>query len=193
MARKKRLPNYLRQEEADRLLAIAQARVDRARTTKQRRRAQRDRLVVLTGILAGLRVAELTALEICHLDFTAKILQVIGGKGDRDRALPMADKLAGPLAEWIGERKDGYVFAAPSGKRLSTRTLQDRIPDLAKEAGLARRCKCHTLRHTFATRLVERGVDVRAVQELMGHSSLNTTMLYLSVAPERLRGAVDRL
>lgn len=192
-SKKRKLPIYLNQEEADKVLATALARIARAKTDKQRRRAQRDWLVILTGILTGLRVSELCKLQISHLDFSAKMLQVVEGKGSKDRVVPISEKLVGPLREWIGSRTEGYVFAAPGGGKLATRTLQDRIPEIAREAGVAKRITPHKMRHTFCTRLHEKGVDLIEIKDLAGHASVATTQIYTHASPEQLRGAVDKL
>jgi len=192
MSRKRRLPNFLRAPERAQLLGAAQAELDKATSPARRRAAARDQLLVHVGLNMGLRVSELCKLEVEHLDFTQRSCLVALGKGAKDRYVPIPEKLAARLQVWIGDRASGPVFPSAGGRRLAIRTVQLRVKRLAKIAGITRNVKCHTLRHTFATRLIETGADIRLVQELMGHSSLNTTEVYLHVDVGRMKGAVDR-
>jgi site-specific recombinase XerD len=192
MARRRRLPNVLHAAERQQFLTAAAAEVERAPSPAKRLAAVRDRLLVQIGLTMGLRVSELIGLDIEHLDFEGRNCLVAHGKGDKDRYVPIPSAVVAALKSWIGDRTAGPVFLQPNGKRLAKRTVQLRVKRIAKRAGIARNVKCHTLRHTFATRLVDTGADVRLVQELMGHASLNTTEVYLHVSTERMRGAVDR-
>lgn len=195
MARR-RLPNFLRQAEADALLAAAAGARLTAASPSKRRAAHLDEILLQTGLLLGLRVSELCKLDVQDLDLAARTAMVRAGKGDKDRCVPVPARLVALLEEWQGrgkKRAAGPVFASPRGGRLASRTVQLRLAALGKRAGLPRRLKPHTLRHTFATRLLERGASIREVQELLGHSSVATTEVYTHTVPDRLRGAVDRL
>jgi site-specific recombinase XerD len=162
-------------------------------------RRQRDRLILMILRYTGLRNAELRHLRIDDLDLTRRTLFVDQGKGSKDRVLPLPTRLVGPLRDWIGDRNTGLVFPSPrGGGPLSARCLQMLIKRLAVKAGLpgameARRFKPHALRHAFASSLLDNGASIREVQELLGHSRLETTALYTHVRPERLAAVVDRL
>ena len=107
--------------------------------------------------------------------------------------MPIPARLVEPLRVWIGARAAGPVFASPRGGKLSERTVQKRLRALGLKAELPRRLKPHTLRHTYATRLLERGANIREVQELLGHASVATTEIYTHVSADRLRKAVEAL
>lgn len=192
MARR-RLPTVLTPKEIDALLATARSLADSARTPSKQLCAWRDFVMIETGLLAGPRLAELCKLEVFDADLDGATLHIRHGKGDKDRNVPIAGRLATALREWIGERKTGWLFPGPKGKRLSVRTFQLRLAALAKAAGIRKRTHPHTLRHCFATQLDATGSTLKEIQELLGHSNLQTTALYLHVSVGRLRGAVDRL
>ena len=197
--RGRRLPNFLRVAEIEQLLAAAAAAVTAAHSPGKRRAAQRDLCMVQTGLLLGLRVSELCKLQIENIDADGGFIAIVAGKGDKDRTLPLPARLVPILREWIathrGGARAGWLFPATAAgtRRMSPRTFQTRLATLGKAAGITKRCKPHGLRHTFATRLLESGAAIHEVSELMGHSSISTTQVYLHTVPERLRGAVDRL
>lgn len=180
MARR-RLPKFLTPAEADRLAAAAQSPLERT--------------LILCALYLGLRVSELVCLRAENVDVEGGIVNVIAGKGDKDRNLPLALKLKEPLGWWLCGRRDGWVFPSPRfrGRHLSARWVQLAIKAAAARAGLAKRVTPHVLRHSFATNLLHKGADLREVQELLGHSSVAITEIYTHVLPDRLRGAVDRL
>src|SRR5262245_28138905 len=113
MARRRRLPNFLRAAEKDALLAAAQAEIAAAPTPARRRSAERDWLFAAAGLFLGLRVSEISKLQIEQLDFTTRQVFVCQGKGDKDRYVPLHGRLIEPLRQWIGARASGPVF--PSG------------------------------------------------------------------------------
>jgi integrase/recombinase XerD len=158
----------------------------------------RDRLLLRAGIGMGLRVSELTKLEVPDLDLAAGTALVREGKGGKDRSVPVPDWLAAELARWLGARTAGHVFPSPRGGRLSSRTVQRVIKRAAVKAGLpgaedVRRYTPHKLRHTFATNCLRAGADIIEVRDLLGHSSVSTTQVYLSSDASRLRDAVNRI
>jgi len=133
----------------------------------------------------GLRRAELSNLEVkdIHSDF----LVVRSGKGKKDRIIPLTPSIAEKLHNFTKEIKPNEkVF------KLNPTSLGMKIKDLAKRAGL-NDFHCHSLRHKFATDLLDHGADIRAVQQLLGHTNLNTTQVYLSITDKSLREAVNRL
>lgn len=190
----RRIPKILTPAEVDSLLAAARDFVNAATTQKKQIAAWRDFVMIQTGLLAGPRVAELCDLHVIHAELNSSpILSIRGGKGDKDRNVPIGKRLQMILKEWIGCRTDGFLFPGPKGKHLSPRTFQLRLEALAKKAGIKKKVHPHLLRHTYANTLLRSGADVREVMELLGHSNLGTTQIYLSVDQERLRAAVDRL
>lgn len=178
----KKLPTFLMDDEPEKLLRA---------TTRER-----DRLLLMTGLYLGLRVSELVKLQVEHIDFRRRLLMVREGKGAKDRALPIPSRLVGPLRGWIGGRQEGFVFPSPRGGRLTTRAVQKLVKRIAVAAGLkdalkARRVTPHRLRHCFASRMLERGADINAVKEAMGHSSVAVTSIYLHTSPEHLRQSME--
>lgn len=157
--------------------------------------SERDQLMVRLGLLMGLRVSEIVKLRVEQLDLDSGDALIARAKGDKDRYVPIPSKLIPELAHWIGAQRTGWLFPSPkkAGAHLSTRMVQYLVPKAAEAAGIAKHVTPHKLRHTYATTLLTRGADVREVQELLGHSSLAVTEIYLHVLPDRLRGAVERL
>lgn len=178
----KKLPRLLKDNEVEALLRV---------TTRQR-----DRLLLLVLLYCGLRVAELCALRIEHLDFRAGTLEVVCGKGGRDRVVPLAKHLIGPLRGWIGARATGYVFPSrQGGDRMTTRAVGYLFKRLAERAKLPdpRRAHPHSYRHAFAVRLLRQGVNLRIIQRLLGHQNLSTTEIYTMIEDKDLVEAVNRL
>jgi len=188
------LPVNLTSKEIGQLLATARTLAEAAPTPKKRRGYLRDAAMIATAICAGGRVSELCNLRIENVDLDGdKMLHILHGKGNKDRNVPVSDYLRQQLAAWIGERQSGWLFDGPRGRRLNPRTFQLRLASLGAKAGIAKRVKPHQCRHSFATGLLQAGADIAEVQALLGHANLQTTAIYLSVYPERLRGAVNRL
>lgn len=193
MSRRRRLPGFLRPNEIESLLAAAQAESDRSRSPRRKLAARRNVLMIHVGLYMGLRVSEICKLRVEDLDFESGIALIAHAKGDRDRTVPVQAKLRALLVEWLGERRTGPVFPGPAGKKLTTRAVQFVVSRLARLAKIPRHVKTHTLRHSFATALLERGATIRQVQELLGHSSVATTEIYCHVNPEHLKAVVELL
>ena len=192
--RKRRLPVVLSTEERAALLKTACNAAGDAGTPAKQRAAWRDFVMIQCGLMAGPRVAEMCNLKVTNIDLVGAVLSIKLGKGSKDRNVSIGKKLLGVLREWIADRKDGYLFPGPGGKRLAERTFQVRLERLCRAAGISReKAHPHVLRHCFATALLRTGSDIREVQELMGHADLATTAIYLHVESERLKAAVDRL
>ena len=137
----------------------------------------------------GRPVSEGCHLELKNIDSRRGLIHVRQGKGRRDRQLPLGRKLLEQLREyWRIVRPEGpYLFPGESPERPITREAVHRALRLAAQAArLKKRVSPHTLRHSFATHLLELGVDLRSIQTLLGHSSIETTMRYTRVCPERL-------
>jgi site-specific recombinase XerD len=159
----------------------------------------RDRAIVETAYAAGLRISELAGISFSDLDLRRGEVRVMG-KGRKERVGllggPARDALEAYLVEGrpvlraAGPELDsGALFVSAAGDRLSVRSIRDRIDRLARRAGLPAGVSPHTLRHSFASHLLEGGADLRTVQELLGHASLATTQVYTHVSPSRLRSS----
>lgn len=186
MARKpKKLPEFLKAGTPEQLLRG---------TTRER-----DRLLLMLAVYMGLRVSELCKLQVPHLDFERAILMVREGKGCKDRAIPIPSRLVGPIRGWIGARAEGFVFPSPRGGRaLTTRAVQLLVKRAAAKAGLpeagkSRKYHPHALRHVFASRALQNGADINELKELLGHSSIATTQVYLHSDPARLAHVVNSM
>lgn len=180
---RRRLPRSLPEAEARALLNAASK--------------SRDRLIVSCGLFLGLRVSEITRLEVPDLDLEAGVLLVREGKGGKDRSIPIPPSLVAELRNYLAGRGTGPVFPSPYGGALTTRAVQLLLKRLAVKAGIPdaekpRRIHPHRLRHSFAVRCLRSGADIIEVRDLLGHSSVSTTQIYLCSAPDRLRSAVDR-
>jgi integrase/recombinase XerC len=160
----------------------------------------RDRAILETMYSAGLRVGELVAVNDGDLDLAAGLVRV-RGKGRRERLAPLGSYAIAALRRWMRKRtlsaKEPSGLAAPVfvnrfGRRLTTRSVGRMLEKHLKQSGLDLRTTPHTLRHSFATHLLDRGADIRSVQELLGHKSLVTTQIYTHVSAARLREVYER-
>lgn len=153
------------------------------------------KLAVALMFGCGLRVSECARLQVRDLDFARRMLHVRNGKRGGSRFVPIPESLVEALmcttTTTDSEPPAGkrWIFASPrkEGRPISVRLLQKVVSSAAKDAGLARKITCHTLRHSYATALLDGGTDIRFIQELLGHSDLSTTMIYTHVSAERLR------
>jgi len=160
----------------------------------------RDRAILETMYSAGLRVSEVVGLDRGDLDFEAGVLRV-RGKGRKERLAPIGSFAVRALRRWFrvctpSPREptgpDAPVFVNRFGRRLTTRSVARMLDKYLRQAGLDRRTTPHSLRHSFATHLLDRGADIRSVQELLGHKSLVTTQIYTHVSTAGLRKAYER-
>ncbi len=161
----------------------------------------RDRAILEILYSAGLRVSELTGLNIGDLDLDSGVA-TIRGKGKKERLAFFGSAALnalktwlqarqGLLAEKIGKKVDA-VFLNKNGTRLTSRSVGRSVEKHLAQAGMDPRTSPHTLRHSFATHLLDRGADIRSVQELLGHSSLATTQIYTHVTTQRLKERYDK-
>jgi len=155
----------------------------------------RDRAILETLYSAGVRVSELTGLNIEDLDVDSG-LAVVRGKGKRERLVPLGRPALAALKRWLPWREEvakkknrasPAVFLNKNGSRLTSRSVGRLLEKYLALAGLDPRTSPHTLRHSFATHLLDRGADIRSVQELLGHRSLGTTQIYTHVTTNRLK------
>jgi integrase/recombinase XerC len=186
-----KLPHWLSTDEVGKLLAAPQGN-DAA--------ALRDRAILETLYSAGLRVSELVGLSDGDVDFKSGIVRV-RGKGKRERLAPIGSHAIRALKAWLAVRelsprvpagREAPVFVNRFGTRLTTRSVARMLEKYLKETGLDQRTSPHTLRHSFATHLLDRGADIRSVQELLGHKSLVTTQIYTHVSTSNLKAAYEK-
>jgi integrase/recombinase XerD len=151
----------------------------------------RDRALLELLYSSGLRVSEALALDVTDLSFEGGYVRVVG-KGDRERLVPVGDVALEALGRHLAERDRGPLFLSRRGRRLDRMAAWRIMRRAATAVGLAGRVTPHTLRHSFATHLLEGGADLRVVQELLGHASITTTQLYTHVTGERIRQVYER-
>jgi site-specific recombinase XerD len=180
MKMESRLPRFLSQGEASRLVEAPDA---------SERLGARDRALLELAYAAGLRVSEISGLNVADLRLETRELRVMG-KGSRQRVVVIGRAARDALALYLREvrprlAKEGSgdaLFLNRYGARLSQRSVQEKVRRYAAEVGLGPGVHTHTLRHTFATHLLEGGADLRVVQELLGHASPATTQIYTHVS-----------
>ena len=154
----------------------------------------RDRTMLEVLYATGLRVSELVSLKHNQVNLNQGVMRVVG-KGNRERLIPLGDEavgwlqqfMQGPRAEILLERQTDYLFPTRRGDRMTRQAFWHIIKRYSKKGGVDRELSPHTLRHAFATHLLNHGADLRVVQMLLGHSDLSTTQIYTHVARERLK------
>jgi len=148
----------------------------------------KHKLIIELLYSTGLRLSECVNLKIDDLELDEKIAWVRKGKGSKDRIVILSIKLVEDLKKYLSEKKgeSEYLFTGWGNKKMSKRTIQKIIKNAAKRAGIKKKISPHTLRHTFATHLLESGVDIRKIQVLLGHSNLSTTQIYTKVSKKDL-------
>jgi integrase/recombinase XerD len=156
------------------------------------------RAALSTAYAAGLRASEVTSLKIADIDSGRMVIRVEQGKGSRDRYVMLSPQLLGILrAYWRMARPAHWLFPRHDGERpVHPTTLNAACHSACAAAGLGKRVTVHTLRHSFATHLLESGTDIRIIQALLGHRNVNTTARYAQVATSTIRGTpspLDRL
>ncbi|MBI5690501.1 MAG: site-specific tyrosine recombinase XerD [Verrucomicrobia bacterium] len=180
----RRMPHTLSEEEMQRLMAAP---------TGSDPRSLRDRALLELFYSSGLRVSELAALTLQQMEVQEGFLRVFG-KGAKERVVPIGTKARDALAIYLSSGRPhlvrphtrSHVFLNHHGRGLSRVALWMIVKNHARRAGLTRNVKPHALRHSFATHLLGHGADLRAIQEMLGHSSISTTQIYTAVEPQRL-------
>lgn len=137
------------------------------------------RLALRLIYLCGLRVSEAARLQPTDLDWERQVVWIRGGKGGKDRSVPLTAGMSAALKEYRQRaRWRSWVFPGKGGGPLSVSALQRGFKDALRQSGVDKPASVHTLRHSYATHLLEYGVDLRVIQELLGHQSLQTTTIY---------------
>lgn len=172
--REKRLPVVLSRSEIQSVLTVI--------------RNKKHRLIISLAYGAGLRVSEVANLRIRDLELDRMMLVVRQSKGGRDRVSLIPGKIRDDLVTWMALREpNDFVFESERGGKLHSRTLQKIFQSALNWAGVKKEATFHSLRHSFATHLLENGVDIRYVQELLGHQNIRTTQRYTRVTGQNLR------
>jgi integrase/recombinase XerC len=179
----KKLVSFLPIDEA---MALMDAK------THDGRARVRDAAVLELLYATGLRVSELSGLDLDDLDRSQQTVRVLG-KGRKERMVPYGSRAASALSAYLTGRGTGAgpLFANRRGGRLTVRSLHTIVRRSAAATGITRRVSPHTLRHTFATHLLDAGADLRVIQELLGHSRLSTTQRYTHVGADQLMRMYD--
>jgi len=189
--REKKLPRFLSQEEMVRLIEAPDP------TSLS---GIRDRAILELLYSTGMRVSELVGLNESDFHLLGDSV-IVKGKGNKERMLPVGSYASRALSQWQEAKKelrrlphfdDKALFLNLRGTRLSSRSVRRILRKYFLKAGLARKVTPHTLRHTFATHLLDRGADLRSVQELLGHASLSTTQVYTHITTRRLKESYER-
>ena len=150
---------------------------------------KKSKLMISMLYACGFRVSELLNLKVKDLNFIEKIGHVRQGKGRKDRVFNIPDSLIKSLERQVGiqqEKKEEFLFTGSKGP-LSSRNIQKIVSKAANKAGIKKSVHPHTLRHSFATHLLENDIDIRKIQELLGHADLNTTQIYTHISQEELK------
>lgn len=179
------IPDVLSQTEVDAMIKSAEGRSWQS---------VRDKAILELFYASGLRVSELADLRVDSVNFDRGFVRCVG-KGSKERLIPVGGKAAEAIAKYLkgargrvlkGRQAD-FLFISRLGKRISRQGIWKLIKLYARKAGVTKTITPHTLRHTFATHLLEHGADLRSVQEMLGHSDISTTQIYTHVDRDRLR------
>jgi integrase/recombinase XerD len=175
--KEKRIPVVMSKEEVKRLINSIYS--------------DKSRLMVSMLYACGFRISELINLKIEDLDFTEKTGMVKQAKGKKDRVFNLPEFLVNDLNKQIEfqiKLNHNFLFSnEETGQKLTASNIEKIVRKAVKRAGIPKEVHCHTLRHSFATHLLENGVDIRKIQELLGHSDLSTTQIYTHVSKEELK------
>jgi integrase/recombinase XerC len=180
----KTLPTTLTVDEVFRLIE-----------TQAGKKGLRDRAILELLYSSGIRVGELVGVNLDHLDTDLGIVKVMG-KGRKERLVPVGSKAVEALKAYLEEREgvngEAPLFVNLRGGRLTARSVGRLVKKYSKHSGIFRRVSPHTLRHSFATHLLDAGAEIREIQEMLGHVSLSTTQRYIHLSPAKLMEVYDK-
>ncbi len=179
------IPSFLSEEEVRKMLDFS---------SQEEELDIRNKTILELLYATGIRASELVNLDLSMFDVKSKLLRVYG-KGKKERIIPVARAAFEALDRYISEVRgyeEGALFLSKSGKRLTQRDLQRIVKKAIVKVATLNQMSPHTMRHTFATHLLNRGANLRAVQELLGHESLSTTQIYTHVSVEKLKEEYKR-
>ena len=152
---------------------------------------QKSRLIISMLYSTGLRVSELVNLKSEDINFNENTGWVRSGKGGKDRLFAISQQLGEDLQAYLKGRDNAYLFSR--NKALTTRNIQKIVKNTKERAGINKKVTPHTLRHSFATHLLEQGTDIRVIQVMLGHSSLNTTQMYTHISTDQIKKVANPL
>ena len=183
----KHLPQFLTEEETTRLIESAFPKND------QDELRLRDRAILETFYSTGMRIAELVSIDARDIDFISNIIKVMG-KGRKERIVPIGNMALTAIRRYLENRKkqSDTIFLNKNGKRITTRGVRGIVDKYIRLSGTKQGVSPHTLRHSFATHLLNRGADLRTVQELLGHANLSTTQIYTHLTTDKLKSVYDK-
>ncbi|MFH0935514.1 MAG: tyrosine recombinase XerC [Candidatus Omnitrophota bacterium] len=183
----KHLPLFMTEEEVVKLIESAFMKEGTGE------RGLRDRAILETFYSTGLRISELVSLNIRDFDFISGIITVMG-KGKKERIVPIGEVAIAALRKYLKARKkeSEAVFLNKNGGRITARGVRGIVDKYINRAGINPGVSPHTFRHSFATHLLNRGADLRTVQELLGHANLSTTQIYTHLTTEKLKSVYDK-
>ncbi|OGP79259.1 MAG: tyrosine recombinase XerC [Deltaproteobacteria bacterium RBG_16_49_23] len=191
----KYLPATLTVDEAFRLMESPGRSSEKPSKAEAKKRAVRDRAILELLYSSGLRVGELVGLNLKHLDLRLGIVRVMG-KGRKERIVPIGKKAIEALNAYLERRgnpeDEGALFINLRGGRLTSRSVGRLIKQYTRSSGIVRRVSPHSLRHSFATHLLDAGADIREIQEMLGHASLSTTQRYIHLSLGKLMEVYDK-
>lgn len=184
------LPDFFSEKEIDVLLTANEKRTDKLK--------DRDQALLMLMFASGLRASEVVNLTFNQVDFDNRIMKV-SGKGNKDRLVPFTNSAKEAMLNYInGLRKDllkkdtKYIFLNFQGNKMTVRGLEYILDEIEAKTGLYGKIHPHMLRHSFATKMLNRGADLRTIQELLGHSSIETTSIYTHVAYENMKETYEK-
>ena len=183
--KEKKLPNFIKYEELEEILKT---------THTDDPLGIRNQLIIELFYSTGIRISELINIKVSDIDFSNNIIKVLG-KGDKERIVYFGTYALESINKYLNEsrgvllkgKQSQYLFINHLGNHLTDRGVRDIMERVIKESTVKNKISPHTLRHTFATHMLNEGADLKTVQELLGHSSLSTTGIYTHVSNERLR------
>lgn len=196
LAEGEQAPRWLTPKETHRLLRQLELQINGSKTTVGKLQAIRDHAVVALMLYAGLREDEVSRLDVEDLTLSERKGKVIvrRGKGDKRREVPLSAEARRALRLWLElcGRSTGPLFVGKHGERLGAKGIQDRVAAVRRAAGLEDHVTPHTLRHTFAKRLLDGGAELTEVGRLLGHARLETTARYVQPGWDDLERAVEK-
>jgi Site-specific recombinase XerD len=180
----KHLPSFLTEDDVVKLVESP---------SKDKTSGLRDRAMLETLYSTGMRISELVGLDREDIDFVASVVKVLG-KGRKERLLPIGERALSSIQEYLNKREEENkaLFLNKNGSRLTGRGIRDVLAKYIKITSIKTHVSPHTLRHSFATHLLNRGADLRSVQELLGHVNLSTTQIYTHLTTDRLKIVYDK-
>ena len=180
--RPRSMPKYLSEEEVKKLLEAAKAN-------------PRDYAIISFLAYSGLRVSELCNLKIEDVDLNERVVYVHSGKGDKDRIVVISQEAVDAVTNYLSKRDDSleYLFSSQKSEKITRIQVFRIVKKYAKIAGIKKNVTPHVLRHTLATTLLKRGVDIRFIQQFLGHSSVATTQIYTHVNDELMKSVYDKV